>query len=205
MWRHMVQGGGTWGRYATVWHPIQIQIIIITSKFPRNSRGLRLSAWPTTAVARVGDFFLILYISPVVSATTSNKKFQKYVTGLRTGIFFGKWAWPTTSVARVGEFFLILYISPVVSAITSNKKFQKIRFRAPYSLFCSENGRGRPRPSRKSENFFWFYMHHQWSQLPPPTKNFKKYVTVLCTADYRRQTDRRQTDGQKDTRTLWNY
>ena len=31
----------------------------------------------TTAVARVGDFFLILYISPVVSATTSNKKFQK--------------------------------------------------------------------------------------------------------------------------------
>ena len=34
-------------------------------------------AWPTTPVARVGEFFPILYTSPVVSATTSNKNFQK--------------------------------------------------------------------------------------------------------------------------------
>ena len=34
-------------------------------------------AWPTTPVARVGEFFPILYTSPVVSATTSNKMFQK--------------------------------------------------------------------------------------------------------------------------------
>ena len=34
-------------------------------------------AWATTPVARVGEFFPILYTSPVVSATTSNKNFQK--------------------------------------------------------------------------------------------------------------------------------
>ena len=57
----------------------------------------------------------------------------------------------------------------------------------------SENGRGRPRPLRESENFFLFYIHHLWSQLLPRTKIFKKYVTVLRTADDR-HTDRR-TDG----------
>ena len=37
------------------------------------------------------------------------------------------------------------------------------------------------------------YIHHQSSQLPPRTKNFKKFATVLRTADAR-QTDSR-TDG----------
>ena len=64
----------------------------------------------------------------------------------------------------------------------------------------SENGRGRPRPLRESENFFLFYIHHLWSQLPPRTKIFKKYVTVLRTAGLR-QTDR-QTEGHTNTLKL---
>ena len=85
---------------------------------------------------------------------------------------------------------LILYILPVVSATTApqTKIFKKyVTVLRIGSHFFSENGRGRRRPSRESENFFWLYVNHQWSQLSPRTIFFKKYVTVLRTAIFFRK------------------
>ena len=114
---------------------------------------VRLRAWPTTAVARVGDFFC--NFTDITSGLSHHleQKFSKNTLPCPVQPFlFRKWVWPTTPVARVGQFFLILYTSPVVSATTSNKKFQKIRYRAPYSVLHTDRQTDRRTDGRTHEH-----------------------------------------------------